>query len=119
MLGVFTGHAVVAVHGFEDTVIQPAFNLFTGPCQNFFHQLQLRRSKPREHIIGYLAGGPRLAPDAQAQARKLLVPKVLDNRFQPVVATAAALGTQPDFAQRQVRIVHDNQKPFDRDLIIV
>src|SRR2546422_540185 len=39
---------------------------------------------------------------------------MLLDRFKPVVSAATALPSEPDFTERQVRIVHDRQQAFER-----
>ena len=102
---------------FCNPAVQPAFHLVGRPFQNFFQQFALGRIKFSQHIIGDLAARRPARPipirnRANSRERQMLL-----DGLQSVMSTAAAARAQPDFAKRQIRVVHRHQQLLQRQLI--
>src|SRR5205807_2064769 len=65
-------------------------------------------------MVGYLTRRAWRPANPDPQSGVLSRAQTLLDRFQTAVSAATALPSEPDFAERQVRIVHDRQQAFKR-----
>src|SRR3990170_315792 len=100
--------SIEAIHGRRQPLRHRQFHRLGRALEALVHHPLLLGGEPREDEVGRV-DAERRAADADAQPRELRRAQRFDDRLQPIVPTGAACRTEPEPAQGQVDVVHDDE----------
>ena len=109
---------VMAVHGMVDPFLHCLHDRVGRFLYCILHDRSLALGKMSQHIVGQIHPG-RLFSHAHPDSGELLGPQMGDDAFDPVVASGASLGPDPQLSRRQADIVIDHQDVLRVHLIII